>query len=145
MSLTMLHSKFATYWAAQYLELHAHGLERLLQHEWWRLRLRLWLFNGDLDPRPLATEPSVLQRKPYCTIRSVSAIVSDLATLEKGQELCSEVHTLLQLYYALPASSAERSFSRIICEQRWQRSVSTACWHFIVHTDMCVIQSTLTM
>lgn len=72
-------------------------------------------FSGDIDPRRLANQLSMMQDVCNRDGSKVSSIVGALDALGKGRELFSEIITLLQLYYVLPASSAtaERSFSSL--------------------------------
>jgi len=79
----------------------------------WRSAFRTSeFFSGDIDRRRLANQLSTMQDVCNRKGSKVSSIIGALAALEKGRELFSEVLTLLQLYYVLPASSAtaERSF-----------------------------------
>jgi len=63
-------------------------------------------FIGDIGRRRLANQLSMMHDVCNRKGSKISSIIGALAALGKGRELFSEVLTLLQLYYVLPASSA---------------------------------------
>ena len=61
-------------------------------------------FSKDIERRRLANQLSTMQDVCNWKGSKVSSIIGAVAALEKGRELFSEVLTMLQLYYVLPAS-----------------------------------------